>query len=419
MTTSTLENQKAAVGDDYLAFSGSEKKTFETVLKHIEVATSMEESLKSNLKMSEEELLTCLKKIWVNFETASDQFRELIRYATDTKKKEFLTNQYNIHQSHYHNLRKDMQRYLKMKKAMVASYNESNDKTVNGSTDTNISKEQKKEQSNNLIFQNLINKLTYYEYENQHEQKQGNKKASLKYFKGLLEHYKNIFFYMKGIFVQGMTSNECQFQMSDKLKINWDILKLVLQNDKDKGNLILTFLGQVEGIFDQYKKKTETRLDNIGGNEQNMFNSKSGHSQNEIILSFSAFIENLKQFCKSQIFEGVKNGLMGDIDQLFNSKSDGFINTIESSMRKIIKDKKLQYSEFEDNGLLKNFYYLILQSLQVLNYMESDIDVLSNNQFEVTFFFLFLKKFVIQLFISEIFKRLVTYSKFKKNLYSD
>lgn len=72
MTTSTLENQKAAVGDDYLAFSGSEKKTFETVLKHIEVATSMEESLKSNLKMSEEELLTCLKKIWVNFETASD-----------------------------------------------------------------------------------------------------------------------------------------------------------------------------------------------------------------------------------------------------------------------------------------------------------------------------------------------------------
>lgn len=45
-----------------------------------------------------------------------------------------------------------MQRYLKMKKAMVASYNESNDKTVNGSTDTNISKEQKKEQSNNLIF---------------------------------------------------------------------------------------------------------------------------------------------------------------------------------------------------------------------------------------------------------------------------
>jgi hypothetical protein len=128
----------------------------------------------------------------------------------------------------------------------------------------------------------------------------------------------------------------------------------------------LTFLGEVGSIFKEYKK-------GLTGNRHAGSPSKDGGvdggltNANEAILSFSKLMDSLKIFCKSQLFNSLKNGLMSDIDVLFApNKETSFAMNFEKTMTNLITNKKtevgLKYGAFEDNSFLKNYYGLILET---------------------------------------------------------
>ena len=78
----------------------------------------------------------------------------------------------------------------------------------------------------------------------------------------------------------------------------------------------MTFLNEVELIFKLYKN-------NLAGGRKDCSPKKDPGTENifegsgnakEAILTFSKLMDSMKVFCKSQLFNALKNGLMSDID---------------------------------------------------------------------------------------------------------
>ena len=156
------------------------------------------------------------------------------------------------------------------------------------------------------------------------------------------------------MFYKGINEDKGGFMMTNKMKISWFVLKMVVPEDDKFFASSINFLTEVEKIFKNYKyeSKAQTPM-----NERNVGKSPS----KEAVLNFSVFIENLKKFCKSSIFETTRNGLMSNIDVLFSQKKQNLMTNFEKTMTSAFskESKKVQYQEYDDNPFLKYFYNVI------------------------------------------------------------
>lgn len=263
------------------------------------------------------------------------------------------------------------------------------------------------------IFSDLLHEIKIYEEKNLHlisDRSQQSNKNSKTFFLGLLKRLKAALQFIRSIFYTTEASSvadSLSFYLTPLVKISWLALMQV-ENDSNKDELLsmANIDSQAESlIFSLSELSTKIKNQRAAGHD-----SASDNLQAQNL--FSGFCKNLAESMiskDSNQYYGRITDRIGRVLAQEEEKTDFF-----GSISMAIKGDEVKYEPLNRNSTLKVIFSTIEKMYQGIEILETLIDPLAANFYEITLYVNFVKRFGLKMFLAFAFHRLDRFNEQRK-----
>lgn len=370
-----------------------QRQSFKKALEHSHTTLKLSKKLRETNYPSKSKMLKDFSKTWSIYEDLFSIMRNLLS-TSKGELKTFFTGCYESYLNDYKLLKSDMGDLLTKNEALKPLIPKDN-------TENLTSNSPKKKQK---IFVNYIKKIAEFEYENVLLLKSNKPERITYYFATLNQLYTSLFNFVKNVFEVAEKCQNFNFYLSENIKISWQIMTII-----DKGNLVNWNKGREE------EEKIAVEIGNIYY-KLKLSNDTYPSSGGNTLQTFTKCVQRLSQYSKTQNLKDFYQGNIELVSDLLEKKTgddDGLIGFFT----KIVKSgSDVDYKNLEKNKYLLTLRNLVHSTLTSLEILMKNNEQISQCYYEMSFFYQFLKRYVVKSILVEFYKRVVIYDKVKRDL---
>ena len=376
--TEQTRAQKSQSGE--ISMNIYQKQAFKRALDLSKRAIKISKILREGSFESRDKMIHTFSRAWSNYDDLFSIMKNLIN-SSSADLRDFFTQCYETYLNDYRLLKSDMRDLLSKAEASRPLRDHNND---------------------NKIFVTYLSKVAEFEDQYADLLETGKKEKINFFFLNLNKRFTDIFGFLKAIFEVAGRTPSFDFFLTPQIRITWQILTIVDRDNLPEWNFMRLeqdrLAMELEGLYYQLKPFSNTRR----------------IVESQLIMTFSKALLKLADYAKSESALKMHRNSLSLVDDILDAKED---NKVFGFFQKVVKGSfGVEYKNLEQNVYLMTMRNLINNSLTVLEVVDVLREKLSQNYYELSFLYQFLKKFVLKIVMVEIYKRVVVYERTKKKL---
>lgn len=364
-----------------------QRQSFKKALEYSHTTLELSKKLRESPYPNKDSMLKDFSITWSIYEDLFAIMRTLLSSSKGELKK-FYTGCYESYLNDYKLLKSDMGDLLSKNKAVKP--------LISG--ETAFKNGGKKEK----VFTDFLKKITSFEIEKMQYLKSSKPERISLYFGTLNKLYTDLFSFIKNVFDVAEKTQNFSFFISDNIKMSWQVATVIDKNDITGWNNIR-----------EEEEKIAVEIGNIYYKLASTSDSYPGSSGN-LIQSFTQCIQRLSKYSKTQnLQEFYQKNIEFISDMLEEKEEEGVIGFLT----KLVKSgNSVDYRVLDKNKYLLTLRNLIHSTLTSLELLMKFNDQISQCYYEMSFFYQFLKRYVVKIVMVEFYKRLIIFDRVKRNL---